>query len=181
VSWRPLITSTVTCFDPCSWPLAQHSSVPSSGPVLLARRLLRQGVQLGLVGLLTGLAGSAAAQQIACWQRRRAAAQQPRNRDSQGISPAGGGHRAVDSCWAAGKEKTWLQAEVVQRNALQRVLFMAVSANVRHAALYAAEDYLGTYAGSAVVLHAMRALLHGANSLLAAAQWRHMSAHAYAG
>jgi hypothetical protein len=163
----------------CRWSHAQRGSGRPSGPALLAQRLLRQGLQLGLVGLLTGLAGSAAARQLASWQRKAAAKDLQDPGDRNGTTVGGGGASAFGSR-AAGKPELRLHdMDILKRSVLQRVLFMALSANVRHAALYAAEDRLCVYAGTPAVLLTARALLHSANSLLAAAQWQHVSLHIY--
>ena len=161
------------------WSRAQLGSGCPSGPALLAQRLLRQGLQLGLVGLLTGLAGSAAARQLTSWQRKAAAKeiQDPGDRDGKTVS---GWSSSASGSQAAGKQEPWPHdTEALKRSTLQRVLFMAMSANVRHAALYAAEDRLCVYAGMPAVLLTARALLHSVNSLLAAAQWQRVSSHIY--
>jgi hypothetical protein len=173
-------SSPARCCYVCSWAPAQLSSSGSPGSALLARRLLRQGLQLGVVGLLTGLAGSAAAQQLARWQRC-AAAKQHQDSGDQVDSQTASDSSDVLGRWAPGKRTPRLRAAVLRHSALQRVLFMALSANMRSAALYAAEDRLWMYTGAPAVVHAARALLHGANSLLAAAQWRDVSSHIYAG
>lgn len=161
------------------WSHAQLGSGRPGGPALLAQRLLRRGLQLGLVGLLTALAGSAAARQLASWQRDSEAKelQGPGGPDG---STVGGRALSGSSGQAAGREAPRLHAvDILKRSALQRVLFMALSANVRHAALYAAEDRLCMYAGTPAVLLTARALLHSANSLLAAAQWQRVSLQIY--
>jgi hypothetical protein len=156
----------------------QFGSGSHSGAAILAQRLLRQGLQLGLVGLLTGLAGSAAAHQLARWQRH-AAAKQLSDCSPQDANTLGGGSGARGQ--PAAEEEQRPHAHVLQRSAMQRVLFMGLSANVRHAALYAAEDRMCMHAGAPVVVHTARVLLYGANSLLAAAQWRRVSGPIYAG
>lgn len=161
------------------WPRAQLGSGRQPGSALLARRLLRQGLQLGLVGLLTGLAGSAAARQLASWQREAAAKELQDPGDRNGTTVGGGGASASGSQAAGKPELRSHDRNILKRSALQRVLFMALSANVRHAALYAAEDRLCMYAGTPAVLLVARALLHSANSLLAAAQWQRVSSHIY--
>lgn len=169
----PTAMQFLAIFGVCRWPPSALGGQP--GAVPLAQRLLRQGLQLGLVGLLTGLAGSAVAHQLTHWQRQKAAQgrRPPEQADAAdaGVSGAGG-------CPGADEERPqWLR--VPTDVALQRMLFMAVSANMRHAALYAAEDRLGVYAGGPARLWAVRGLLHVANSLLAAVQWRHMSHSIY--
>ena len=160
------------------WSRAQLGSGPGSGPALLAQRLLRQGLQLGLVGLLTGLAGSAAARQLACWQCN-AAAEEFQDPGGQVGTTVGDGPSGASGSQAAGKREPLRDMDTLKRSALQRVLFMALGANVRHAALYAAEDRLCVFASTPVVLLTARALLHSANSLLAAAQWQRVSSHIY--
>jgi hypothetical protein len=161
------------------WSHAQLGRGPRSGPALLAQRLLHQGLQLGLVGLLTGLAGSAAARKLASRQRD-AGAKQLQDRGSQVGSAVGGGSSSASGSHAAGKQEPRPHhTDTLKRSALQRVLFMGLNANVRHAALYAVEDRLCMFAGTPAVLLTVRALLHSANSLLAAAQWQQLSSHIY--
>lgn len=168
-----------TAFSLFRWAPSALSGQPRA--VALAQRLLRQGLQLGLVGLLTGLAGSAAAHQITQRRRQPVAQGSLRQLANDAIGSLGG----AGGCRGAGGQQPQKQrlqrwpTDVLLPNALQRGLFMAIGANARHALLYAAEDRLGVYTGGPAAVWATRAGLHGANSLLAAAQWRHMSQSIY--
>ena len=56
---------------------------------------------------------------------------------------------------------------------------MAISANARHVLLYAVEDRLAAGTAGPLLLGAVRALLHVANSAVAAWQWRVVADHVY--
>ena len=68
---------------------------------------------------------------------------------------------------------------VVLRSGCERGSFMAVSANARHALLYAAEDRLAADVAGPLLLGAVRALLHVANSTVTAWRWRTVADRVY--
>lgn len=197
----PRATSFSCIDDGCRWP--PHAVGTHPGVLANARRLALQGVQLGLVGLLTGCAGSAAAHQLERHRQRKGrgggrgstsgavVATPAAVGDSREVQPdmqpsgaatmeADAEQRAVAQPWQRQTAQQRLKNADALQAAAQRMVFMAISANLRHAILYAAEDSLGLYATGLVRLWAARLLLHGANALLAAAQWQRMSQGLYA-
>lgn len=164
-------------------------SAGKPGVVAAAQRLAQQGLSLGLVGLATGCAGSAAARQLLARRRARAEAQAPAGLPGPHVAGSGpggsepaGGACAVDSSSSSsvpGPQRRQQPAPVLQ-SGWQRAAFMAGSANVRCAALYAAEDWLPAHALGPVQLQAARLALHGVNAAIAALRWQRISQHIYA-
>ncbi len=129
------------------------------GLAAAAQCLVQQGLSLGLVGLATGSTSSAAAHRLL------------------------GPQHASGVCSAPGSDseqrRQSQQPAPVLRSALQRAAFMSVSANLRYAALYAAEDWLPAHVLGPMQLRVARAVLHGANVAMAAMQWQWVSQHIY--
>lgn len=155
-----------------------------SGLAAAAQHLVRQGLSLGLVGLATGSTGSAAAHRLlgpwhASAERAVSLAEPVSGHSVPTTQAAFNGNVCSAPGSASGQRRQCQQPAPVLQSALQRAAFMSVSANLRYAALYAAEDWLPAHVLGPMQLRAARAVLHGANVAMAALQWQWVSQHIY--